>query len=77
VNPFDGINHINHIFTVSPQMCLNITSGKLEERKREASRRARMEFINNLEEKTRVKLRKKELQVYTIVSWKISIYRYL
>jgi hypothetical protein len=62
MNSFDTINHI---FTVSPQVCLNITPEQLEEGKREATRRARMEIINNLDEESRERLRKKELQVYT------------
>jgi hypothetical protein len=36
MNPFDAINHI---FMVSPQVCLNITPEQLEERKRETNRR--------------------------------------
>ena len=56
LNPFDGINHI---FTVSPRVFLNITSEHLEESKREATRRARMEVINNLDEDSREKLKKK------------------
>jgi hypothetical protein len=46
MNPFDAINHI---FMVSPQVCLNITPEQLEERKMEATNRARMEVIKILD----------------------------
>jgi hypothetical protein len=62
MNVFDTINSI---FSISPQECLNITPEQLEEGKREATRRARMEIINKMDEESREKLRKKELQVYT------------
>jgi hypothetical protein len=62
MNLFDTMNHI--IF-VSPQVCLDITPQQLEEGKREATRRARMEIINKMDEESRERLRKKELQVFT------------
>jgi hypothetical protein len=62
MNVFDTINSI---FSICPQECLNITLEQLEEGKREESRRARMEIINKMDEESREKLRKKELQVYT------------
>jgi hypothetical protein len=50
---------------VSPQVCLNITPGKLEEGKKEVSRRAKMKIIKILNEESKERLRKKLLQVYT------------
>jgi hypothetical protein len=49
---------------MSPQAYPKIPLEKHEEGKKEATRRARMEFINNLDEDSREKLKKIELQVY-------------
>jgi hypothetical protein len=56
-NLFDTINHI---FVIFHHVFLNITSEQLEEGKGEASRRDRMEIINNMDEESREKLRNKE-----------------
>jgi hypothetical protein len=47
MNVFDTINSI---FSISSHECLDITPEKIEEGKREASRRDRMEIINNMDE---------------------------
>jgi hypothetical protein len=62
MNAFDTINHI---FAISPQVCLNITPKQLEEGKREESMRDRIDITRNIDEESRERLRKKELQVYT------------
>jgi len=53
-------------FHEDTQVCLNITLEQHEERIKEASRKARMEFINNLDSESREKLKRQELQVYII-----------
>jgi hypothetical protein len=45
----DQVNIMNYVFTEEPQVCLNITLEQHEEGIKEASRRARMEVINNLD----------------------------
>jgi hypothetical protein len=61
----DVFDTINHIFVLSPQVCLNIIPKKLEKGKREATKRDMMEIINKMDGESREKLKKKELQVYT------------
>jgi hypothetical protein len=55
---------MNHTIQ-APQICLNISSEEHKEGIKEASRKARMEVINNLEQESREKLKKQEFQVYT------------
>jgi len=61
----DQVNIMNCDFAKDPQVCLNITLEKHEEGLKEASRRARMEVINNLDNESRENLKNKELQLYT------------
>ena len=53
----DQVNIINHIIE-GPQCFLNITLEEHEEGIKEASRMARMEVINNLDQELREKLKK-------------------
>jgi hypothetical protein len=60
----DQVNVVNHTFE-SPQYFLNVTLEEHKEGIKEASKKARMEVINNLDQESREKLKKKEFQVYT------------
>jgi hypothetical protein len=60
----DQVNIINHTIE-GPQYCLNITLEEHQEGIKEATRKARMEVINNLDQESREKLKKQEFQVYT------------
>jgi len=56
---------LNPGFSPRPTICLNITLKQHEEGIKEATRRVRMEVINNLDNKSREKLKRQELQFYT------------
>jgi hypothetical protein len=60
----DYMNFLDSIFTISSQEYFNVTQEQLEEGKKEAARRARMEILSQMDEESRERLRKKELQVY-------------
>jgi hypothetical protein len=55
---------MNHTIE-APQICLNISPEEHQESIKEATRKARMEVINNLDQESREKLKKLEFQVYT------------
>jgi hypothetical protein len=54
---------VGHVIEGS-QICLNITLEEHREGIKEATRKARMEVINNLYQESKEKLRKQEFQVY-------------
>jgi hypothetical protein len=58
------VNIIDHTIE-GPQCCLNVTLEEQQEGIKEATRKARMEVINNLDQESREKLKKQEFQVYT------------
>jgi hypothetical protein len=58
------LDTLDSIFTMSSQEYFNVTQEQLEEGKKEAARRARMEILSQMDEESRERLRKKELQVY-------------
>jgi hypothetical protein len=60
----EKVNIIDHTIE-GPQCCLNVTLEEHQEGIKEASRKARMEVINNLDRESREKLKKQEFQVYT------------
>jgi hypothetical protein len=60
----DQVNVINHTIE-EPQYFLNITPEEHEEGIKEATRKARMEVINSLDQESRENLKKQEFQVYT------------
>jgi hypothetical protein len=60
----DQVNIIDHTIE-GPQCCLNVTLEEHQEGIKEATRKARMEVINNLDQESREKLKKQEFQVYT------------
>jgi hypothetical protein len=60
----DQVNIMDHTIE-DPQICLNITPEEHQEGIKEATRKARMEVINNLDQESREKLKKQEFQVYT------------
>jgi hypothetical protein len=57
------VNNVGHVIE-GPQVCLNITHEEHREGIKEASRKARMEVINNLDQESKEKLKKQEFQVY-------------
>jgi hypothetical protein len=60
----DQVNIVNHTIE-SPQYCLNFTLEGHQEGIKEATVKARMEMINNLDQDSREKLKNQEFQVYT------------
>jgi hypothetical protein len=59
----DQLNIVDHVIE-GPQICLNISPEEHQEGIKEASRKARMEVINNLDHESKEKLKKQEFQVY-------------
>jgi hypothetical protein len=55
----NGFDTIKYTFSISPQEYLNITPEQVEEGKREAARRARMEIVNKMDKESRENLSKK------------------
>jgi hypothetical protein len=60
----DQVNITDHTIE-GPQCCLNVTLEEHQEGIKEATMKARMEVINNLDQESREKLKKQEFQVYT------------
>jgi hypothetical protein len=58
------VNIVNHTIE-NPQYFLNVTLEEHQEGIKEATRKARMEVINNLDQESRENLKKQEFQVYT------------
>jgi hypothetical protein len=58
------VNIMDYIIE-DPQTCLNITPEEHQEGIKEATGKARMDMINNLDQESREKLKKQEFQVYT------------
>ena len=61
---YDQVNIVDHSIE-NPQYCLNVALEEHQEDIKEASRKARMEVINKLDQESREKLKKQEFQVYT------------
>jgi hypothetical protein len=59
----DQVNNVGHVIE-GPHIFLNITPEEHREGIKEATRKDRMEVINNLDQESKEKLRKQEFQVY-------------
>ena len=58
------VNIVHHTIE-NPQYFLNVTLEEHQEGIKEATRKARMEVINNLDQESREKSKKQQFQVYT------------
>jgi hypothetical protein len=58
------LDTLDPIYTISSKEYFNVTKEQLEQSKKEAARKARMEILSQMDEESRERLRKKELQVY-------------